>query len=168
MMHAGRECVSHTVAFVGALFTCACAVVSTCLRVPVYGRCGKRPSPMMGCVCVCAKGMNSIMLKLRGSTFPLSYHYCKPSMSSPAKGLPISSGPPYVQGAANTPQLLALQPSHNATRHILHALCPTSPHRPSPCVPEKDGGGVRWGGGVSRRQRKENLHSRLGAQGARW
>ena len=47
-MHAGRECVSHTVAFVGALFTCACAVVGTCLRVPVYGRCGKRPSPMMG------------------------------------------------------------------------------------------------------------------------
>ena len=47
-MHAGRECVTHTVAFVGALFTCACAVVGTCLRVPVYGRCGKRPSPMMG------------------------------------------------------------------------------------------------------------------------
>ena len=32
------------------------------------------------CVCVCAKGINSVMLKLRGSTFLLSYHYCKPSV----------------------------------------------------------------------------------------
>ena len=29
---------------------------------------------------VCAKSINSIMLKLRGSTFLLSYHYCKPSV----------------------------------------------------------------------------------------
>ena len=32
----------------------------------------------VGCVCVCAKGIKSIMLKLRGSTFLHSYHYCKP------------------------------------------------------------------------------------------
>ena len=30
------------------------------------------------CVCVCAKGINPIMLKLRGSTILCSYHYCKP------------------------------------------------------------------------------------------
>ena len=29
-------------------------------------------------VCVCGKGINLIMLKLRGSTFLLSYYYCKP------------------------------------------------------------------------------------------
>ena len=39
---------SHTVAFAGALATFACAAGGACLRVPVYGRCGKRPSPMMG------------------------------------------------------------------------------------------------------------------------
>eukprot|EP00670_Eutreptiella_braarudii_P012986 CAMPEP_0174321700 /NCGR_PEP_ID=MMETSP0810-20121108/10498_1 /TAXON_ID=73025 ORGANISM="Eutreptiella gymnastica-like, Strain CCMP1594" /NCGR_SAMPLE_ID=MMETSP0810 /ASSEMBLY_ACC=CAM_ASM_000659 /LENGTH=217 /DNA_ID=CAMNT_0015433247 /DNA_START=470 /DNA_END=1124 /DNA_ORIENTATION=+ len=42
-----RVCV-NTVAFAGALATFACAAGGACLRVPVYGRCGKRPSPMMG------------------------------------------------------------------------------------------------------------------------
>ena len=47
-MHAGSECVSHTMVFAGALVVFVCAACGVCLRVPVYGCCGKRPSPMMG------------------------------------------------------------------------------------------------------------------------
>ena len=100
----------------------------------------------MGCVCVCVRArqhINSNHAQTARFNIPTSYHYCKLLvLCSALKGAThTGSGSPYVQGAANTLQLLTLQPSHNATRHTLHAMCPTSPHRPFPCVLVKDVGG---------------------------
>ena len=74
---------------------CVCVCMSVCVPIgncPATGVCFTQSVLACGssltqsrtsvhacrCVCVCAKVSNPIMLKLRGSTFLLSYHLCKP------------------------------------------------------------------------------------------
>ena len=105
---------------------------------------GWADAPIILIVCVC-QGIHSIMLKLRGSTFLLSYHYCKPQVHCPALqgGRPVGQVSTICTCAANIPRLL---PSEQAVRQQdTHdtLLCAVAPHRPSQCIPEKMGGGGR-------------------------
>ena len=80
-------------------------------------------------MCVC-QGINSILPQTaRFNSYILPLLQTISSEFSPAGGAALTgSGSPYVQGAANTPQLLAMQLRHLATRHTLQA------HVPPVCV----------------------------------
>ena len=101
------------------------------------------------------------MLKLRGSTFlhpatTANHQFCV----QPCRGQPIQALDLHMYKALPTHR--SSWPRHIATRHTLHAVRPTLPHRPSPCVPpKKRGGGVptpkkrkkRGGGGCQAARR---------------
>ena len=111
---------------------------------------------MCVCVCVC-QGNNSNHAQSARFNNPtdLALLQTMSSLSSPAGGLPQRARCSILTSVANAPRLLPLEPYTTAQQdtHCMR-VCPTSPHRPAPCIPEDmlgvgQGGGSGWDGIVS-------------------